>query len=452
MHRADPGDTAISPQLKRGLALAWVGIVLLVGTCIFLASWWNRRAVQGLPPGAAASQQTPTPPPGGERAPTQPGVVLITAAAPAQPSGVAGGTPALAPTPLPVMDRSFGYGIIVQATYDTDRTLDQVQQLDLGWIKQPVRWSDVEPEPGQPDWSALDAVFLSAAAHSLRVLVTVSAAPAWARSVTAGHLDGPPDDVQAYVNFVSQLIQRYQGMIHAVEVWAEMNREQEWYVAGGLSSAAYMELLVPTAQAVHQLDPGLIVISGGLNPTGIDDGMMAIDDFRYLREMIDAGLLDVVDCVGVHHKGYNLPPHLPYDAEINDPSARFRQPMDNPHHSWSFYSTLRGYRDLVAAAGRETPLCVTEFGWASGEDLPRRDVPDFVRDNTLEEQASYIVQAFDLMHDWGFVWLAMLSNLDYSPAADSGANSDLAAYYRITTPDGMPRPAFEALQAMPKRP
>ena len=58
-------------------------------------------------------------------------------------------------------------------------------------------------------------------------------------------------------------------------------------------------------------------------------------------------------------------------------------------------------------------LCVTEFGWASSEgyDAPPEGF-EFALDNTLDEQAQYIVQAYQQMHDSGDVWLAFLFNYD----------------------------------------
>lgn len=453
MTDANGNDELSTPQFKRGLAIAWIVIVVLVGACMFLAMWWNVSGVRrdAYIAATAAGQVTETPP---EQAAglTQTALSVRLTAAP--PAARVTGTPGPAPTPLPITDSSFGYGIVVNGLTRTDETLDQVQQLGMGWVKQPVRWAEVEPVPGQPDWQALDAFFAGAAARNLKVLVTVSDAPDWSRAVTADNRSGPPDNVVSYISFINQLLRRYQGSIHAVEVWSEMNQDAEWYVPGGLSSSAYMQLLIPTAQAIRAVDPGVIIISGGLNPTGIDDGVQAIDDFRYLRELIDQGMLDYVDCVGVHHKGYNLAPDVPYDTERDDPTVRyFRQPYENRHHSWSFFSTLRGYHDMIVASGRETPLCVTEFGWAADGDLPAGEgVPGFVRDNSLAEQAEYVVQAFELMHGWDFVRLAVVSNLDLSVDEAAVSGGDLAAYYRIVGPGGEPRPVFHALQEMPKEP
>jgi hypothetical protein len=450
MAQPDQDDAWLSPGLQRILFLVWIGIVLLVGGCIFLATRWGlserasqAAALQTAVTASPAIRATATPQP-------SPTPVLAATGAPGMPAVVSGTvTPTPQPTPLPVADTSFGYGVEVQALTDPAPALEAAALLGMGWIKQPVRWADIEAQPGVFDWAALDVFFAEAAVRGLRVLVSVSAAPEWARSVTASGLDGPPDDPALLAGFLAQIVQRYRGMLHAVEIWNEMNREQQWYAAGGLSAAGYMALLDPAARAVREADPGVLVISGGLNPTGIDDGVIAIDDFHYMQDMIDAGLLDIVDCVGAHHMGYNLSPDTPYDAITGDPDAHFQAPVENPHHSWSFYSTLRGYNDMIVAAGHNTPLCVTSFGWATAQDMSGA-LPsgfEFAADNTLAEQAAYITQALLLMRSWGFVRLAIVDNLTAAPAPDSAA-----ALYSILGSAASPRPAYAAVQQMEKRP
>lgn len=442
-----PQTVQSSPQLKRLMALAWVAIVVMVGACIFLGTWWSTN-------GARPLLATPTSVP---LAASVNAIQQATATPPTNPTGAPGMpmltptslTPLPTPTLLPVIDSGFGYGVLVSASVEVPLALDQAERLGMGWVKVSIRWAEVEVVPGSPEWDQLDEFFQATAARGLKVLVTVSAAPDWARSVTAEGYDGPPDNNEAYTAFVTDLLRRYQGAIHAIEVWSEMNRGDRWYAAGGLSSASYMSLLIPTAQAIHSVDPGVIVISGGLNPTGIDDGIMAIDDFRYLQEMINGGLLDAVDCVGVHHKGYNLPPDAPY-TEYDDPTALYRQPFQNRHHSWSFFSTVRGYNDMIVAAAREVPLCVTEFGWASIGTQRGANVPEFAYDNSLREQADYIVRAFELLREWEFVRMGFVSNLDYSMKDASEGDNDLTNLYRITTDSGAPRPAFDALLEVPK--
>lgn len=439
----------LTKKQMRLLAGVWIGVVVLVGACVFLGILWALRATNE----QQVAEETPlgeitAAPQGLDPTPTtapDPGQVAATS--------VAGEGAAVEPTIPPRQDSSFGYGIQAQLQWNTQQTADQIDQLGLNWVKQQIRWADLETEPGNINWAAIDYIFEETAKHKYKVMVSVVDAPDWARSVTAEGKAGPPDDPQQFVNFVSQLIQRYPGGIHAVEVWNEMNIDREWYTAGGLSAAGYVDLIRPTAEAVHQIDPGIIIISGALSPTGWNDGVTAIDDFQYMQQLIAAGVLDYADCVGAHSNGINLPPDIAYDAGYNDETATFRGPFENPHHSWSFYSTLTGYHDMIVAAGRDTPLCVTEFGWPTAEGMegqPREDF-SFALDNTLQEQADNIVRAYELMHDWGFVWLAFLFNLDYSPKAGGNPQDD-STLYSIVTPVGAPRPAYDAIRDMPKPP
>lgn len=446
MSNTDPEH--VSPQFLRGLAIAWIGIVALVGLCVVLGMRWGLQAGQTPlteQPPALPSEEPPGP--------------LQQTAAPLIASSSA--NPGVEPTLPASQDLSFGYGIEIYPNQgNTAVTLERVQELGLSWIKYQVDWAKMELEPGSIQWDGIDAVVASASAHNLKVLLDVASAPSWTRSVTTTGKNGPPDDPQKYAAFLSQVMQRYRGAIHAIEIWDEENLGDEWYTAGGLSSAGYMNLLVPAAQVIRQADPGVIIISGALTPTGQDDGVMAIDDFRYMQEMISAGLLDNIDCVGVRHIGFNLPPTLSAEDAFfgGAPSrARFLGPYDatspvNPHHSWSFYSTLNGYHNMIVAAGYTMPLCVTEFGWASAEGIGDPAVGfEFAYDNTPQKQADYIVEAFQSMHDGKFVRLAVLFNLDYA-SGGGGTEQNPGSLFSILMPYGSPRPAFQAIRDMPKPP
>lgn len=445
------GKGRLSVKQVRILALVWIAVVVLVSVCVFLGILWALNA-QG-EEAAAEPEQTIAPQ---SDLPTP----ITTQPSASTPGGSTPG--AVQPTIPPRQDTSFGYGIQAQLMWNTEQTVDQIKQLGLGWVKHQIRWAELEPTPGEINWGAVDYIFETTSKKNVKVLASIVDAPGWARSVTAEGKYGPPDDVQHFVNFISQLLQRYPGAIHAVEVWNEQNWSREWYTAGGLSATSYVELLIPVSQAIHQIDPGIIVISGGMTPTGVNDGVEAIDDFQYLEQMIRAGVLDHVDCVGAHANGFNLPPDVSAEDAYTGGAPTgtvFMGPYDtgnplNPHHSWSFYSTLTGYHDMIVAAGRNTPLCVTEFGWASVEGLDGEAKPtyEFAYDNTLEIQAQNIVRAFQLMHDWGFVRLAFLFNLDYSTKSGKGPQEDDSVMFSILTPIGAPRPAFEALRDMPKTP
>lgn len=361
------------------------------------------------------------------------------------------------PTPVPPdEDETFRVGIQIQVPQDQNPDVmngwfRSTQQMNLNWVKIQVRWENIEPEPGQYDWSELGLAMAGARAFGIHPMLSIVTAPEWSRQTgreagisTAQH--GPPGNNEDYVTFVRAILERFPGQVYAIEVWNEQNLSREWTSMQGLSASNYVSLLRDTYNMVQEVSPGTIVISGALSPTGLDDGIGAVDDFRYMQLMIDNGLLDVTDCVGAHHNGYNIGPLVRYDSVPNDPTATFRGPFDNPHHSWSFRSTLEGYTTRIRNAGSDAKLCITEFGWAVTEDLsgfPRGF--EFATDNTLEEQAQFFTEALDWMSEGDDVWLAFVWNLNYGPQAGWDATNDNVPYSLIG-PDNTFRPAYDAIR------
>ncbi|MBN1283988.1 MAG: beta-galactosidase [Anaerolineae bacterium] len=433
--------------------VVWMGLTLLVGACAFVAIYFASGDPRLAAMVAAAPSATPVPATA-TLLPTLPsaqGGPPIVTQAPTQEA--VSEPPTAAPTLLPVQDKSFGYGIQVQENYDLqDYWYEMVSsKLGLKWVKQQIRWEVLQPEQDKIDFSVLDLVVPAASKHGIKLMLSVVTAPEWARPAGADlSKHGPPADFQDYADFIVAILERYPGQVHAVEVWNEQNIDREWSDPQGLSAARYVELLGVAERAIHAVDPGVIVISGALSPTGWNDET-ARDDFVYFDQLIDAGLLSYADCVGAHHNGYNIPP----DAVWDDPSTMgpqaqyFTGPWTNLNHSWSFRSTLEYYYSAIVNAGGAQKLCITEFGWPTVEDMD--DFPqgfEFTRDNTLEEQAGWIVQAFQWLADWDGAWIAFLWNLNYGPQSGDPTNDN--APYSVLDLQGMPRPAFDALAQMPK--
>lgn len=388
--------------------------------------------------------------------------VTVIAASPASGDGVAPPAPsseeAAAQTietflpPFP--SDAFGYGIQVQGAAnsgaDPASTVESVKKLGMNWIKQQVRWSDIEPNPGQFNWDWLDGIINDANKAGLYVMLSVVTAPEWSRANSGGGTHGPPDNYAEFGQFIGQLVDHYKYKIQAIEVWNEQNLDREWQSPEGLKPADYVELLKIAHQEIKSRDPNVIVISGALSPTGgwvePDGRVTAIDDFAYFQELLNVGLLNYADCVGAHHNGINFPPDKDHDEGYDDPPATFRGPFDNPHHSWSFKSTLQGYYNMM---GGQKKLCVTEFGWATSEGFGGTPPGfEFANDNSLEEQAEWDVQAFQLQREWGTTWIAYLWNLNYANLSRNPQDPNVP--YSIVDFDGVPRPAYNALEQMEK--
>jgi hypothetical protein len=152
------------------------------------------------------------------------------------------------------------------------------------------------------------------------------------------------------------------------------------------------------------------------------------------------GVKGFFDALGAHPSGYNCPAKGDWRT-VEDPTAMsFRGPFNNRHHSWCFRGTMEGYREVMVANGDgQKAIVPTEFGWAvSGNPQPGYE---YARDNTPEEQAQWIVEAYQMAKGWGWVGPMFLWNLDYGVTA---AGTELANFGILNTP------AYNALATMPK--
>ncbi|MFT5195065.1 MAG: hypothetical protein ACI9EW_001635 [Cellvibrionaceae bacterium] len=352
----------------------------------------------------------------------------------------------------PYSNDSFGYGVQSHAIVgDPAFTMESIKNgLGMEWVKVQLEWRLVQPSDVDRQWFFYDGVVDEANKQGLCLMFSIVGSPGYLRS--DGQHNGPPDDYNTFAAFLNELLDRYPGQIHGIEVWNEMNLDREWTTANGVNAADYVRFLQIANDAIKAKDPNVMVISGALAPTGGGDGIAWLDDFSWLDNAIAAGMLNYADCIGVHHNGYNLGPSFAFDQTGASPDAAnaiFRGPFDNPHHSWSFKTTIETYASKVKAVDPTKKLCVTEFGWASTEGYD--EVPlgfEFAQDNTLDEQAQWLVEGFQQMRNSGDVWLAFVFNYDFGNKG--GGPTDDPVPYSIIDVNGIPRPAFGALAAMEK--
>lgn len=368
-----------------------------------------------------------------------------------------GETPGESEVSGPFPADEFGYGIQIHGNATVGNAAETMaavhDQLGMNWVKAQIQWWLVEPDPaGEDQWFFYDAVIDEAHNKGLRLMLSIVGAPEWTRA--AGGENGPPDDYNEYARFLSELLDRHPGKIDAIEIWNEQNLDREWTSANGISPEDYVRFLQLAYETIKAKDPDIIVISGALSPTGTGDWVRWADDFEYMQRALAAGMLNYADCVGAHHNGYNIGPDVTFDAagvSTQAASSRFRGPFDNPHHSWSFKSTIDTYADMVQSVDPNKKLCVTEFGWASTEGYTEFPTGfEFAQDNTLQEQADFIVQAFTQMRESDDVWLAFLFNFDFGNKG--GGPTDDPVPYSIIDTQGIPRPAYGAVADMPKTP
>lgn len=359
-------------------------------------------------------------------------------------------TPTPAPPAYPVYDgpalarSQIGVQVYLHRA-DLNPILNHVSGLGAGWVKVQVSWKVYQPQPdAYDDWRfrELDHLVSGAAGRDLNVLLSVAKAPEWSRTTT--EMDGPPQDFALFGQFMQYLANRYQGNVAAYELWNEPNLQREWN-GMPLDAGAFTRLVAEGAAGVRAVDGQARVISGAPATTGVNDGVVAIDDRRYLRAMLAAGMGDIVDGLGAHPYGWANPP----GASVFDgqPVA----PTHNDHPSFFFGDTLRQYRAILEESGYAgLPLWLTEFGWGSFDGLGAAPPPEaqFMSNVSEWQQAQYTQDALEMVHDWQGIGPVFLWNLNFAPVIGPGFSE---SGYSLLRPDGSLRPVYLALQHIPKQ-
>jgi hypothetical protein len=237
----------------------------------------------------------------------------------------------------------------------------------VGTLREPVYWSECEPERGAYDFSKLDAVIGGAAAHGIRVLPFVYGTPAWLASDPARPPLGSAEARAAWSSFLRRLVGRYgpggefwDGRtalpIRRWQIWNEPNFRLFW--APHPVPRQYAELLRLAAGAIRGADPGAKIVLGGVAPVG--GGLLP---WVYLRRLYRVpGVERDFDFVALH----------PYSIRVGNTIAQ-----------------VRLAREAMKAAGDSaTPILVTELGVASSGTIPSA----FVRGEA--GQAEYLRDAF----------------------------------------------------------
>ena len=355
------------------------------------------------------------------------------------------------PPPARLPGLGFGYGVQAHMIHNGQEgiVMDKTRELGFGWVKQQIEWKVFESNQGQYGFGDIWPIVNAANSRGINLLFSVVNAPSWSReSGYDGSVGGPPADPQTFARFLGRLAGEYCGSsLKAIEVWNEQNLHYEWGNRP-INPSEYMALLRPAYGAIKSACPSMYVISGALTPAG-DNGSLAMDDFRYFEAMLQQGLANYVDGFGAHPSGYNVPPDTIWQNACEEikktGNQNFNGACDNPHHSWSFRSTMEGYRNLALRYGAgHIPIWPTEFGWAAGGAFDARY--GYANDNDFDEQARWTVRAYDIMRNWGWAGPAFLWNLNFRVVADGTEK----AQWGIVRNDWSPLPIYHALRNMSK--
>ena len=322
--------------------------------------------------------------------------------------------------------------------YAAERDLELISDAGFGWVKQHVGWREVEGIiKGAYNWYFTDRIVADAERFGLDVMFRLDHEPVWAVPPEGTHSDsGPPEDPQDFGDFCYALADRYRGRVRAYQVWNEPNLAREW---GGHppDPEGYVELLRACYIGIKSADPGALVISAGLAPTG-NGPPEAMPDTDYLIALYEAGAAPYFDLLGVHAPGFLNPPEKSPDEVAEE----------NGGNRFFCFRHVEDLREIMVRYGdADKQVAVLEMGWTI--DPIHESYAWFAV--TAEQQAEYLVGAYRYAKENWSPWISVMVAL--SVADPAWTEEDEQYWWAITEP-GWPgtqvRPAYDALRDMEK--
>ncbi len=336
----------------------------------------------------------------------------------------------------------YGIQVFLWGSERAERDLALAREAGFRWIKQSIEWRYVEPHAkGKFEFNEPDRLLGLIGDAGLKVIARIDNQPVWARSDKIFPVDGPPDKLQDFADFVHAIAKRYRGKIQAYEIWNEPNLAREW---GNKPPEPqhYVELLKSAAEAIKAADSNALIISAGLAPTTAS-GAVAMPDVQFIQEMYKAGGAKYFDLLGAHGAGYKAPPEMSPDDVAQDPSYNHGENGAGRIYCFRHVEDVRKVMEQNGDSDKR--IAVLEFGWTTDN---RPNSPYRWHAVTEQEQADYLVRAYQWAREHWQPWIGVMSAIYI--AAPYWTKNDEEYYWAITNPDGSVRPAYRALAALQK--
>jgi hypothetical protein len=294
---------------------------------------------------------------------------------------------------------------------DMDRELDLAQQAGSNVVRIDVAWGSLEDQgKGQfsPWYSQkLDRFMAGAEARGMKVIAGLSYTPCWASSAPDNLKQGcagdwwgrgvasyAPTNPGDYADIARWVTARYGSKLAALEIWNEPNLASKQFLNAADQAGTYSTLLKAAYPAAKAGNASVPVLAGALSST----------DQSFLAAMYANGVKGSYDGISVH----------PYA----DPG----------------FTKLAAFRAVQQAAGDNSPIWATEFGWPTGTSTGW-SVPEAT-------QAANIKQAFADLDNLPYVQAATVYNL-----RDKGTNlGDSEDNFGLVRRDYSAKPGYQALK------
>jgi len=295
-----------------------------------------------------------------------------------------------AQTSLPAVD-GFGIGGRIISWDDrADITIQAAAALGLDWISVDIDWAEIWPEAGaSANINTIDEIFTNAHELGLRCLVSIVNPPYWAMSES-----GPDPDITA--GFVAQLVRLYPNRVAAVELFPGANTTVGWNTTP--NPEAYLEVYKKTLANLHEINPEILLIAGGLMPINDTGANGQFNDLEYLQKLYDAGARELIPVISLRLSGIS---GTPIDEPGIENSKVFRH-----------YESVRSV--MIENGHEGGTIWITGFSWPT--DPPHMSISENNELNPsalgAEKQALWFAQAYQLVRSQLYIGAVFHSCLE----------------------------------------
>lgn len=253
---------------------------------------------------------------------------------------------------------------------------EQIESMNINWVREEIPWSEVEQTPGQFSWSYgfgatysdFSSMLLLAEKYNLNLVAVLTTGPVFLPHQYPGQSVDADEMVKYWQAYVQAVVDRYGDQIDYWEIGNEENNPSEWgkmmYPTSPDAQAQpepflYARLLSTAYQIIKNNDSSDTVILGGLfNSTTSDCNTSPT---WFLNEINIAGAWNDFDVIGLHPFWQNNPPEAWMSRGPSQNIENGSCQPDIPVQS-NLIGEIRKIREFANSISSK-PIWITELGW-----------------------------------------------------------------------------------------
>ncbi|MGB7784929.1 MAG: GDP-mannose 4,6-dehydratase [Salinimicrobium sp.] len=274
---------------------------------------------------------------------------------------------------------------------EVKNTIADLKKLGIKHLRTGISWADWYVD-GTEEW--YDWLFAELDKH-VEILPCFLYTPP-----SIGEMEktsAPPKDLKAYADFLDTMINKYGQYFEWVELWNEPNNKIEYDYTLDYSWNKFAGMI---GMAAHWAkEKGKKTLLGGMSPI----------DPNWLQMMIEQGVLENIDAVGIH--GF---PHV----------------FDQQWKGWDV--NIKAVREVLQAAGYEKEIWISEAGFSTWQK---------------DEVKQYREFAEVMKADADRIYWYSLNDLNPKNSTVGGFHLDEREYYfGMKSTDGTPKLLYKLLE------